>query len=626
MTTIDLQVARRHDEIARLDNDLQKYLVLSDLQARNETLFYAVLMSDPATYMPLVYTPTVGEACQKFGHIFRQPRGIYLPISARGRLKELLCNWPEKDVRFIVVTDGERILGLGDLGAGGMGIPLGKLALYTACAGVPPQYCLPIVLDVGTNNQSLLDDPLYLGLRQHRVRGDEYLAFVDEFVDAVEALYPKCCIQWEDFANINAVPILARYRDKICTFNDDIQGTAGIALAGILAALRLTGQKLTDQRFLFLGAGSAATGIAELISLAMAREGADLAEARRRNALFDVNGLLVTGRTDLAEFQKPFAQDRAPVSTFVEAVKALRPTGIIGVSTVPKLFTREVIEAMASINERPIIFPYSNPTSRSECTAEEAYRWSDGRAVFASGSPFPPVEIAGRRFVPGQGNNVYIFPAMGMAVFATEASRVTEEMFIVAAQAVAEQVTRGEPLCGADLPAAEPYLRGIGPRCRTDRRLYFRPGAGAGAAAEGYRRADPGPHLPSRLFGVGPDGGGDAGRAARPSPRRRRSQAVASPIPSGIPTRGNRRRHDGTANPARRNREAATGNHGIFVDEKGIALRPATRRLPFVASSAMANRSRAVCREVTSLGASTNSRSQAATALACAAHIRVCGS
>ena len=441
VTTIDLQVARRHDEIARLDNDLQKYLVLSDLQARNETLFYAVLMSDPATYMPLVYTPTVGEACQKFGHIFRQPRGIYLPISARGRLKELLSNWPEKDVRFIVVTDGERILGLGDLGAGGMGIPLGKLSLYTACAGVPPQYCLPIVLDVGTNNQSLLEDQLYLGVRQERVRGDKYLAFVDEFVDAVEALYPKCCIQWEDFANINAVPILARYRDKICTFNDDIQGTAGIALAGILAALRLTGQKLTDQRFLFLGAGSAATGIAELISLAMAREGADLAEARRRNALFDVNGLLVTGRTDLADFQKPFAQDRAPVSSFVEAVKALQPTGIIGVSTVPKLFTREVIEAMASINERPIIFPYSNPTSRSECTAEEAYRWSDGRAVFASGSPFPPVEIAGRRFVPGQGNNVYIFPAMGMAVFATEASRVTEEMFIVAAQAIAEQVS-----------------------------------------------------------------------------------------------------------------------------------------------------------------------------------------
>jgi len=441
VTTIQLQVARRHAEIANLDDDLQKYLVLSDLQARNETLFYAVLMSDPATYMPLVYTPTVGEACQKFGHIFREARGIYLPISARGRLKELLRNWPERDMRFIVVTDGERILGLGDLGAGGMGIPLGKLALYTACAGVPPQYCLPVVLDVGTNNQILLDDPLYLGLRQYRVRGAEYLAFVDEFVDAVQMLFPKCCIQWEDFANINAVPILARYRDRVCTFNDDIQGTAGVALAGIFAALRLTGQKFTEQRFLFLGAGSAATGIAELISLAMAQAGIDLAAARRRNALFDINGLLVTARTDLAEFQKPFAQDRAPVSTFVEAIEALRPTGIVGVSAVPKLFSREVIEAMARINEHPIIFPYSNPTSRSECTAEEAYRWSDGRAVFASGSPFPPVEIAGRRFVPGQGNNVYIFPAMGMAVFATEASRVTEEMLIVAARARAEQVT-----------------------------------------------------------------------------------------------------------------------------------------------------------------------------------------
>src|SRR3984893_2517306 len=322
--TIELQVARLHAELANLDNDLQKYLLLSDLQARNETLFYAVVMSDPASFMPIVYTPTVGEACQKFDHIFREARGMYLPISARGRLREILSNWPQKDVRFIVVTDGERILGLGDLGAGGMGIPIGKLSLYTACAGVPPQYCLPLVLEVGTTNQVLLDDPLYQGLRQHRVRGGEYLAFVDEFVAAVQQLYPKCCIQWEDFANFNAVPILARYGDKICTFNDDIQGTAGVALAGIFAALRLTGGKLAEQHFLFPGAGSAATGIAELISLSMAREGMDLAVARRRNALFDINGLVVTSRTDLGDFQKPFAQDRAPVSSFVEAVEALR--------------------------------------------------------------------------------------------------------------------------------------------------------------------------------------------------------------------------------------------------------------------------------------------------------------
>ncbi|WP_192356050.1 NAD-dependent malic enzyme [Mesorhizobium mediterraneum] len=450
--SLELQVARLHEELAELDSDLQRYLFLSDLQMRNETLFYAVLMSDPAHFMPIVYTPTVGEACQKFDQIYRHPRGMYLPFNARGRLREVLSNWPQKDVRFIVVTDGERILGLGDLGVGGMGIPIGKLALYTACAGVPPQYCLPVTLDVGTNNHTLLEDPLYLGLRRERVRGAEYLAFIDEFVDAVQALYPKCCIQWEDFANFNAVPILARYRDKVCTFNDDIQGTAAVALAGIFAALRLTGKTLAEQRFLFLGAGSAATGIAELISLAMEREGIDLTAARGRNALFDIDGLLVTSRNDLADFQEHFAQDHAPVTTFVEAVKALRPTGIIGVSTVPKLFNQEVIEAMAEINERPIIFPYSNPTSRSECTAEEAYRWSAGRAVFASGSPFSPVDIGGRHFMPGQGNNVYTFPAMGMAVFATESNRVTEEMFIVAAQAVAEQVTEEDLSMGLIYP------------------------------------------------------------------------------------------------------------------------------------------------------------------------------
>src|SRR5580698_3500739 len=441
VSTLEMQVARTHAELANLDQDLQKYLLLSDLQSRNETLFYAVLMSDPATFMPIVYTPTVGEACQKFDHIFRAARGVYLPITARGRLKEILGNWPQTDVRFIVVTDGERILGLGDLGVGGMGIPIGKLALYTACAGVPPQYCLPVTLDVGTNNAALLEDPLYLGLRQNRVRGPEYMAFIDEFVAAVQARYPKCCLQWEDFANINAVPILERYRDRVCTYNDDIQGTAAVALAGMFGALRISGQKLTEQRFLFLGGGSAATGIAELISEAMALEGLSITAARARNALFDINGLMVKSRTDLAAFQKPFALDHAPIDKFVDAVRALRPTGIIGVSTVPKLFNQQVIEAMAQINERPIIFPYSNPTSRSECTAEEAYRWSSGRAIFASGSPFPPVEIGGKTFVPGQGNNVYIFPAMGMAVYATQSTRVTEEMFIIAAKAVAEQVS-----------------------------------------------------------------------------------------------------------------------------------------------------------------------------------------
>lgn len=442
--TLQTQIARVHLQLSTLDNDLQKYLLLSDLQARNETLYYATLMSDPATFMPLVYTPTVGEACQKYDHILRATRGLYLPITAKGRLKSLIANWPNKDIRFIVVTDGERILGLGDLGVNGMGIPVGKLALYTVCAGVPPEMTLPITLDVGTNNQTYLDDPLYLGLRQPRVRGEEYDAFIEEFVIAIGELFPKCCLQWEDFANINAVPILERYKDRTCTYNDDIQGTAAVAVAGIYGALRISKQKLTDQTFLFLGGGSAATGIAELISEAMVLEGIGIEEARARNWLFDVNGLMVDSRSDIAAFQKPFAHDHAPLASFVEAIEQIKPTGIIGVSTVPKLFNQAVIGAMAGINERPIIFPYSNPTSRSECTAEEAYKWSEGRAIFASGSPFQPVKLGDKTFVPGQGNNVYIFPAMGMAVLATQATRVTQDMFIVAAQAVAELVTQEE--------------------------------------------------------------------------------------------------------------------------------------------------------------------------------------
>ena len=452
VSSLELQVSRTHAELANLADDLQKYLLLSDLQARNETLFYAVLMSDPASFMPIVYTPTVGEACQKFDRIFRAARGMYLPITARGRVHELLANWPTPDVRSIVITDGERILGLGDLGVNGRGIPIGKLALYTACGGVPPQSCLPVCLDVGTNNQQLLENPLYLGLRHERVRGADYHAFIDEVVEALQARFPRCCIQWEDFANINAVPILERFRDRVCTFNDDIQGTAAVALAGIFAALRITGGRLVDQRFLFLGAGSAATGIAELISHAMVREGLSIGEARARSALFDIGGLLVRSRDDLAAFQRPFVSEREPITSFVDAVHALRPTGIIGVSTMPKLFTQPVIAAMAELNERPIIFPFSNPTSRSECTPEEAYRWSDGRAIVASGSPFPPVEIAGKTFVPGQGNNVYIFPAIAMAVYATEAARVTDDMFIIAAHAVAEQVTETSLASGLIFP------------------------------------------------------------------------------------------------------------------------------------------------------------------------------
>ena len=453
VVTLELQVARVHSEIDALQDDLQKYLVLSDLQARNERLFYAVLMSDPAKFMPLVYTPTVGEACQKFSGIFRATRGMYLPITARGRLQEILAQLAAKR-RAFHRSDGRRAhprsrrsrrrTAWAYRSASSRSIPPAP-----ACRrNIVCQWCSTSA----RTTMRLLEDPLYLGLRQERARGEEYAAFVDEFVTAVQTLYPKCCIQWEDFANFNAVPILESYRDKICTYNDDIQGTAGIALAGIFAALRITKQKITDQRFLFLGGGSAGSGIAELISQAMAMEGLIIDKARKHNALFDINGLIVSSRGDLTDFQKPFALDHAPVKTFVEAIKALKPTGIIGVSTVPKLFTRQVIEAMAEINERPIIFPYSNPTSRSECTAEEAYRWSDGRAIFASGSPFPPVEMLGRKFVPGQGNNVYIFPAMGMAVYATEAIRVAEEMFIVAAKAVAEQVTEENLASGLIYP------------------------------------------------------------------------------------------------------------------------------------------------------------------------------
>ena len=456
--TLELQIARIHLQLDSLDNDLQKYLVLSDLQTRNEVLFYAVIMADPATFMPLVYTPTVGEACQKFDHYFRAARGLYIPITAKGRIKEIMSNWPHQDIRFIVVTDGERILGLGDLGVNGMGIPVGKLALYTGVAGVPPHLTLPIMLDVGTNNKKYLQDPLYLGLHELRVRGTDYDEFIDEFVQTAQSLYPKCCIQWEDFANINAVPILERYREKICTYNDDIQGTAAMALAGISASLRITGQKLTEQRFLFMGAGSAGTGIAELISQAMVLEGLTIEEAQGRCWLFDVKGLLEKSRTDIASFQLAFTPTHPPCTSFVEAITSIKPTAIIGVSGVPKLFNQQVIETISKINFRPIIFPLSNPTSQSECTAEEAYRWSNGAVIFASGSPFAPVEINGNQFVPSQGNNVYIFPAMGMAVLVTEASLITQAMFIIAAQAVAEQVTQKQLDSGVIYPPQSQIL------------------------------------------------------------------------------------------------------------------------------------------------------------------------
>ncbi len=457
--TEENQLRRVHIQLSSKSTDLEKYIYLMSLQDNDETLYYKTLMSDPAHFMPLVYTPTVGEACQKFGHILRRPRGLYLSIKRKGRIKEILRNWPEKDVRFIVVTDGERILGLGDLGVNGMGIPIGKLALYTACAGVPPQVTLPITLDVGTNNETLIHDPLYLGLRQPRVRGAEYDDFLEEFVMSVQEVFPGCCIQFEDFANFHAIPLLARYRDRVCCYNDDIQGTAAVAVAGLYAALRILGNQMKDHTFLFLGAGSAGIGIADLISLAMTKEGLSMKEARQRCWLVDVNGLIENSRTDLADFQKPYAHKHPPLKKFLATVESIRPTTIIGVSTVPKLFNQPVIEAMARINQRPIIFPYSNPTSRSECTAEEAYKWSQGRAIFASGSPFPPVQLAGKMFVPGQGNNVYIFPALGLAIYATQAKRVTDDMFLCAAQSVAEQVTQQNLEMGLIYPPQSEILK-----------------------------------------------------------------------------------------------------------------------------------------------------------------------
>jgi malate dehydrogenase (oxaloacetate-decarboxylating)(NADP+) len=450
--TEETQVQRALQQIGDKPTDLERYIYLISLLDTNETLLYKVVMSDPARFLPILYDPTVGEVCLKFGHILRRPRGVYLSLKHKGRMREVLNNWPEKDVRVICITSGERILGLGDLGANGMGIPIGKLQLYTACAAVPPRHLLPIHLDFGTNNQELLNDPLYLGLRQARVSTAERDDLVDEFVEAVQKVFPGCCIHFEDWAGVDAERLLKRYRERVCCYNDDIQGTAGVALAGILSALRITGGKLSDQRILFLGAGSAGIGIADLIASAMTRDGLKLDQARARISHFDINGLLEPSRTDLFDFQRPYAHPHAPSRDFVALIEELKPTAIIGVSTKGKTFTQKVVETMARINERPIIFAYSNPTEHAECTAEEAYRWSDGRALYAAGVQFQPVRYNGKTLIPGQGNNLYIFPAVGLAIYATQARLVTDEMFIAAAQAVADQVTEDEIRSGLLYP------------------------------------------------------------------------------------------------------------------------------------------------------------------------------
>ncbi len=451
--TMEEQVSRVLDNYRSKETDLERYIHLISLQDRNETLFYRVVMDNIEEMMPIIYTPTVGQACQQYGHLFRRPRGLYISFKDRGRIARILLNWPQKDVRVIVVTDGERILGLGDQGVGGMGIPVGKLSLYTACSGINPAQCLPVMLDVGTENDTYLRDPLYMGLRQHRVRGKEYHEFVDEFVTAVREVMPKALLQFEDFGNSTAFHLLERWRDRICTFNDDIQGTAAVTLAGIFSALRLTGKSLRDQRILFLGAGEAGIGIGDLIVSAMWDEGEKIEDARRKCWFVDTKGLVVKGRENLAHHKLRYAHDFPHVPDFVSAVHALEPTAIIGVSTIPKAFSEEVIEAMATINQRPIIFALSNPTSKAECSAEEAYTWSKGKAIYASGSPFPPCTYGGKTFVPGQGNNSYIFPGVGLGVVACEARHVTDRMFAEAAKALAAQVLESDLEMGRIYPS-----------------------------------------------------------------------------------------------------------------------------------------------------------------------------
>ena len=440
VSTQEQQLARVLDNFRRKPSDLEKYINLRALHDRNETLFYRLLIEHPDEMTTIVYTPTVGLACQRYTHIFQRPRGIFVSAADRGRVGRVLANWPRREVAIIVVSDGERILGLGDLGANGMGIPVGKLSLYTACAGVHPAKCLPVLLDVGTNNSELLDDPLYIGLHQPRVRGAAYDELVEEFVVAANEIFPGVVIQFEDFASHNAFRLLKKYRDRVPTFNDDIQGTAAVTLAGILSALRVTGGALGEQTLLFQGAGEAATGIADLTVEAMTAKGLSKAEARRRCWLFDSKGLVTAQRTDLAEHKRPYAHEHAGAATLLDAVKALKPTAIIGVAAVGGAFTEDVVRTMASLNKRPIVFALSNPTSKAECTATQAYTWSEGRALFACGSPFDPVTLDGRTHVPRQGNNSYIFPGVGLGVIVSGASRVTDEMFMAAANELAAQV------------------------------------------------------------------------------------------------------------------------------------------------------------------------------------------
>lgn len=452
VNTMEQQVERALGNLREKPSDLEKYIFLIALQDRNETLFYRIVLDHLDEMMPLIYTPTVGKACQEYGNIFRRPHGLFISANDKGRIAGILRNWPQSDVRVIVVTDGERILGLGDLSANGMGIPVGKLSLYTACAGIHPGLCLPITIDVGTENEAQRNDPLYLGLRQRRLRGEAYDALIDEFLYAVKEVFPHALLQFEDFANHNAFRLLKKYQERICTFNDDIQGTAAVAFAGLCSALRITKLPLKDQRLLFFGAGEAGTGIADLTVAALMEEGLTESESRSRCWFIDSKGLVVKSCKSLAEHKVPYALDREFMSDPVEIIKALKPTALIGVSGQPDTFSEPILRLMAKINARPIIFALSNPTSRAECTAETAYRQTNGRAIFASGSPFAPVTVGTQTFVPGQGNNSYIFPGVGLGVLASKSSRVTNEMFLAAARTLAEKVSEEDLKMGRIYP------------------------------------------------------------------------------------------------------------------------------------------------------------------------------
>lgn len=446
-----LQMKRLMENLRRKESDIERYIQLSSLQNRNERLFYRAVIDNIEEIMPLIYTPTVGQACREFSQIFRKANGFFISPEDKGEIRKILDNWPHEDVRVIVVTDGERILGLGDLGANGMGIPIGKLALYSACAGIHPRQCMPVMLDVGTNNEEILNDILYLGYPHKRIKGQAYLELVDEFIMAIQDKYPKALIQFEDFLTPNAYALLRKYKHRALCFNDDIQGTAAVTLAGVYASSRITKKAFSKLKIMFLGAGSAATGIADLMVRAFEAEGLSNQEAKERLWFVDINGLVVAERTDLMEHNLPYAHHHE-AANFLEAIDKIKPDILIGATGSPGTFTKDVIERMSSHNQRPVIFALSNPTSRAECTAEEAYKWSRGRAVFASGSPFGKVTYGNFHFKPGQGNNAYIFPGIGLGAIHSEASMINEETFLIAAQTLADQVSDDDIANGAVYP------------------------------------------------------------------------------------------------------------------------------------------------------------------------------